>query len=328
MQYKNNTPPKARNSTYILTGENAFRKRRYLDKLRQRLVGEKTDAFNYTLYYAKDTTAADVINSLQTFSIAGNSRMIVLVEPELLPEEDKKSLIGHIRHYGQKDVFFVMIGGTPSAGLDEFIDSLPENTERIPLNEIKPGDMALWVIKEFKARGKVISKKNADLVAESVGQDLAAAESFIEQASLFTGDREDIADDDTKLFLYTAAENSIFSLLDAINKKAPDRALLILKDILQVESKPGKMIGFLAWHIIRLIRVKSMLSAGMPRADMISILRIKPYGFDKLVSQAREFTLTRLKNDLQSLSDTDLLIKQGNVRDDYLIEALIVKLAS
>jgi len=328
MPQKSNIPPQKHASTYLLIGEDEFRKRRYLNRLKGKLIDKGSDAFNYNLYYAKDTIASDIINFLQTFSISGGNRMAALIEPEAFSEEDKKHLVSYIKKTREENIYLVMLGGKPSARLDSFAKTLPANVAIIDSAANKTDDISAWVVKEFEKTKKKISHKSAVLISDATKQDIGKAISVIEQVSTFIGDRENVTDDDILFFLDTPPESSTFLLLDAINAKKPDKALLILKELLRTESSPTQMIGFLSWHIIRLIRVKRMLSSGVSRADMLSGLKINLYRLDKLIIQAREFTLNRLKKDLQALSETDLLIKRSNIRDDYLLETLIVKLAS
>jgi len=328
MPQKSNIPPQKHASTYLLTGEDEFRKRRYLNRLKGKLIDEGSDAFNYNLYYAKDTIASDVINFLQTFSITGGNRMAALVEPEAFSEEDKKHLVSYIKKPREENIYLVMLGGKPSARLDSFAKTLPANVVGIDSAANKTDDMSAWVVKEFEKNKKKISYKSAALISDAAKQDIGKAISVIEQVSTFIGDRESVTDDDILFFLDTPPESSTFLLLDAINAKKPDKAALILKELLKTESSPVQMIGFLSWHIIRLIRIKRMFLGGVSRADMLSGLKISPYRLDKLIAQAKEFPLGRLKKDLQVLSETDILIKRSNAKDDYLLEMLVVKLAS
>ena len=328
MPQKTNIPPQKNTLTYLITGEDEFRKRRYLDRLKGKLMGKTADAFNYNLYYAKDSAASDVINFLETFSITGGNRMAALIEPETFSEEDRRHLVLYMKKPCPGSAFLVMLGGKPSARLESFVKTLPVSVARIDSSANKTDDISDWIVKEFEKSKKKISHKSAALISDATKQDIGKTISVIEQVSIFMGARESVTDDDIMFFLDMPTESSTFLLLDAINAKKPNKALLILKELLKTESNPMQMVGFLSWHIIRLIRVKRMLSMGASKAEMLSRLRMSLYRLDKLIIQAREFSLSRLKKDLHALSETDILIKRSNARDDYLLEMLVVKLAS
>jgi DNA polymerase III subunit delta len=328
MQQKSNIPPQKNTLTYLITGEDEFKKRGYLHKLKSMLMAKGADEFNYSLYYAKDAKAADIIDFLETFSITGASKMAVIIEPEAFMVDDKKHLFLYMKKPRRDGVFLVMLGGKPSAKLDTLAKALPKDTARIDTTAGKTDDISAWVMEEFQERNKKISRRSASLISDNAKQDMGKAVSVIEQVSVFTGSRESVTDGDIMLFLDMPVESSTFLLLDAINDKKPDKAILILKELLRAESRPVQMIGFLAWHIIRFIQLKKMLLKGASRDDMLSKLRVNSYRLDRLISQARQFSLSRLRIDLKALADTDMLIKRSSVRDDYLLEALVVKLAS
>lgn len=322
-----NIPPPAEPLTQILTGQDAFRKRLYLDRLKAGLLKTKEIDFNYSLYNAKNAIMADIINSLQTFSISNTSRLIVLEEPEVLSETDRTILLSCIKKPRKDKTFFVMIADKPSAKLDRFLDVLPVEVKRVDLSEIKPASMHSWISAEFKKRNKSISKKNIELIAEATKKDFGKTLAVIEQASLFAGERENVTEDDVQIFLGENSDVFVSNLLDSINSKAPDKALLILKKILNSNSTPVQMVGLLAWRITSLIKIKKLLAMGASRKEMFSCLKTGSYRLNGLIAQAGGFTLKRLRKDLQDLLNTDLLIKTSGIKDDLLLEMLIVRLA-
>ncbi|MFA5369550.1 MAG: DNA polymerase III subunit delta [Candidatus Omnitrophota bacterium] len=327
MRHTGNPPPQKHAITYLLTGEDEFRKRFCLDKLKKRLIGENADAFNYNLYYARDISAAVIIDFLQTFSITGPCRMAVLVEPEAFSEENRRHIAAYIKNPRLGGVFLVMLGGRPSVKLQNFSRSLPVSVERIDTTIDDEGDISDWVIKEFGKNGKRIGRETTALISEAAKQDMGRALSCIEQVSAYAGIRQDIRGDDIALFLDAPVESSTFALLDAINAKTPDKALIVLNDLLRTNLSAIQAIGLLTWHIIRLLRVKRMLSSGVSTQDMMAGLKTGSYRLNKLITQAKGFSTVRLKKDLMALSETDIWIKSNNINDNYLLEALIVKLA-
>jgi DNA polymerase III subunit delta len=328
MLHKSNISPQTNTLTYLIIGDDDFKKRGYLNGLRTKLIGKGVDAFNYSLFYSKDTRADDIIDFLETFSCTGGKKMAALIEPELSSEEERTKIISYIKRLRGTGAFFVMVGGKPSLKLNSFIKMLPKDTERIDTSSDKTEGLCTWVMKKFEKNKKKISRRNAELISDNTSNDIGKAVSVIEQALSFSGDRDTITEDDIMLFLDVPPDSSTFMLLDAVNAKKSDKALLILRQLLNTGTNPIQMIGFLSWHIVRLIRLKKMLLSGAARQDMLACLKISGYRLDRLIVQSREFTLGRLKKDLQALADTDTLIKRSGIKDDYLLEALIVKLAS
>jgi DNA polymerase III subunit delta len=320
-------PPKIEPQIQIITGQDGFRKRLYLDRLKRDIVGKGNNPFSYILYNAKDMEFPDLLHSLQNLSIASGPRMVALTEPEILPEHDRKRLADCLTETIEKSVFFIMIADRPSAKLDRFISTLPDKVRRVDLSPARQSDMNQWIELEFKKLKKRISRKALCLISESAMDDFGKALSVIEQVSLFTADRENITENDVRFFVDAAIDNSVSELLASIHSNSPDKALLISKDILISGSSPVQMIGLLTWHVTRLIRIKKLLIRGVSRNEMFSYLKIGSYRLNNLVAQAGRTTLKKLKNNLHELINTDLLVKTSNIKTDMLIEMLVVKLA-
>lgn len=322
------TPPGSGSKTYLLTGEDEFRKISYLDKLKSDIIGKKANAFNYNLYYAKDTTAAEIIRSLETFSLTGSKRLVVLKDLDVLREEEKVILAEYIGKGFLSDATLILMSSKSSVKTEKFLKSVSGKIEKLTFSKLQADKVALWIIKEFKQHKKLISRRSAELILESAEQDFGRVSSMIKQILLFIGDKEKIADNDILQFADLPLESSTFGLLDSISDKDAKKALIILKSLFQSGSSPVQILGLLTWHVTRLIAVKRLLQKKVPRTDMFSYLKVGTYMLSRLISQAGELTLDRLKKDLQILLDTDLLIKRSSIKDNFLLEMLVVKLSS
>jgi len=322
-----NTPPiKKPAQVYIITGEDGFRKKLCIDRLKEKILGKNKGEFDYCLYYAKDSLLSDIMDFLRTFSVSGSNKLAVIIEPENFSEEDKALFAGFLKNL-RKGAFTILVGGKTSRLLTAFVSMISGYAEKTSLSALSVDDMSAWITGEFKKTNKKISRKSADIISESAAGDTARALSITEQVSTFLGDRETVTEDDVRLFVDSSANVTAFNMLDFISAKMPDKALGALNELIITEPKPEKIVGLLAWHIARLIHVKSMLACGISRPHMISELKISQYALTRLISQAEEFTMKKLKTNLEALSQTDILIKRSSFKGPYLLEALIVKLA-
>lgn len=326
MSQKPKTSPRSSNGVYVFTGEDEFRKSLSLDKLKKKLLGERTDLFNYELYYGNKDSAEEVIRSLGTLSLTAGRKLVVLKEPELLSENDRARLIGYLKHPREDKTVFVLLTQTLPAANDPLSKALSKYAQVVNFTKLKPDEIASWIIKEFKDRNKIINSQRARLLSQSVQEGLGQIFSVIEQISIFTGKRENITDDDLSCFCQELPESSAFELLDRINDKDTARSFQILKSLLRSDNNPSQIIGLLGWHTTRLITIKRMLMMRISRNEMASYFNIGSYILSKLVSQAENFTLKQLKGHLNALLDTDLMLKRSNIKGELLLEMLLVRL--
>jgi len=328
MQQAIKASPKTGSKIYLLTGEDEFRKIAYLNKLKSDIIGDNADTFNYNLYYAKDTTAEEIIRSLETFSLTGSKKLVVLKDLDALREEDRAVLVEYINSAVSANATLVLISSKSCAKTEKFLRKISSRIEKLVFSKLQADKVVSWIINKFKQENKQISRRSAELVFDSAQQDFGRISSMISQLLLFIAEREKVIDDDILQFADIPLEGSTFGLLDSINEKDLRKSLIILKGLFQSGSSPVQILGLLTWHITRIMAVKRLLLKKVSRADMALSLKTGTYVLGRLVSQASGVTLDRLKSDLQALLETDLLIKRSSIKGDYLLEMLVVKLSS
>lgn len=327
MQKKTTKTSPPASGVYLFTGEDEFRKRLYLEKLKKRLLGEDIDAFNCESFYGRESSAGDIIRSLETLPLPAGRKLVIVKEPESLPKDDKGRLKDYLKHRTGSRAVLVLLTERHASRDDNLISALSKEAKAVDFSRPGPEEISAWIVKELKDRGKTISRRSAGLIRDASGQDLTQAYSIIEQLSIFSGERERITDDDAEYFTSagTLPESSAFRFLDYINDRDTGSSLSILKNLFSSGSSPAKIIGLLSWHITRLIAVKRMLSKGISRNNMLSYFNMGSHTLDRLISQAESFTLRQLKGQLDALLDTDLMLKRSSFKDEFLLEMLVVK---
>ncbi|NQT95395.1 MAG: DNA polymerase III subunit delta [Candidatus Omnitrophica bacterium] len=329
MPQKTKTPSSPTQTAYLLTGEDEFRKNLSLDKLKTKLLGDKADPFNYCLYYGKTTTAEEVIRSLDTLPLTGAKKLVVLKEPELLSEDDKSVLLNYLKTAQGPKTFLIMLTVSGSSKSEKFSKDASKSARVFDFPKLESNEVTSLVIREFKSHNKRINRQHAELISEESQQDIGRALPLIEQILIFVGKRENVTGEDITQFTQgSLQEASTFKLLDLIDQKDTIGALRILKRLLRTESNPSQIIGLIGWHIARLISIKRMLIKKIPRADMQSYIRTGTYILNRLISQADNFTLNRLRRQLDTLTDIDLLLKRSSIKGEFLLEMLVVKLSA
>jgi len=313
---------------YLLTGEDEFRKNLFLGRLKEKLLGAKTDAFNYEVFHAEASTMQEIRNSLETLPLTGGEKIVVIEDPELMADDDRQNLISYLQHARDSRVGLIILTRYSRDSKDKFKTTLLKYTKNTDFPRLKPEEISAWITREFKLRNKIINRHSAESIREAAGYDLQRALSLIEQLTVFTTGRDRISEEDVSRFCELPLEGSTFRLLDYINNKNARRSLSILKGLLRTNSSPSQIIGLLNWHIGRLIDVKKAVIGNMPKDEIASSLNIGNYALGKIMVQARNFTLRQLRGHLKSLLGTDLMLKSSGVKGEILIEMLVVKLCT
>ncbi len=314
--------------TYLLTGEDEFKKLSYLNKLKADIADKEPDAFNYNLYYAKEATAEDVIRSIETFPLTGGKKLVVLRDLEDFPQQEKTILLDYVKKGFSDNAVLVLVSSKSPAVQRKSAGSLQGKVEVLSFSKSGTSDLLSWIRAEFKKRGKTIERNLAEYMLRAENGDFGRLSSVIEQISLFKADKPDITLSDVSYFTDITHESSTFKLLDFINDKDAGNALLVLKNLLKSGTNPVQVVGLISWHVTRLMKVKRLLLRNMPRRDISSYVKASGYVLNKLIAQAGGFSIDKLKGNLEELLDADLKIKRSNISGEIILEALVVRLAS
>jgi len=322
------TEPRSPGGVYLFTGEDDFRKQLSLDKLKTKLLGANPDILNYESYYGKQASAREIIGSLESITLTGTKKLVVLKDPESMPESEKAGLIAYLKRHDNSNSVFVLFSRSLPLKNDKLSTALLKHARVIDFEKLGQDEMLPWIVKEFKARKKRIDNQGARLIFEAAQGEAGCALSTIEQVSVFTGSRETVTEDDIAAFCQAPPEGSTFKLLDSINDKDTKSALRILSRLLGSGNTPFQIVGLLSWHILRLITVKRMLAKRVSKEAMSSYLKLGSYVLSRLIPQAQNFSAGELRGHLNAVLETDLMLKRSPVKAGTMLEMLVAKLSS
>jgi DNA polymerase-3 subunit delta len=169
------------------------------------------------------------------------------------------------------------------------------------------------------SRQKVeISADAAGLLGERVGPQLLLLRQEIEKAALLAGPGEPIERKHVEDSVAAVADEPIWDLTDAIGQGKPADAVDLLARMLSHGAAAPAILGALASHFRKLVRVGHGESVSGP-----------PFVVRKLEQQAQRYPARRLVFCLRSIHRTDIELKGGSVmRPDRALEQLVLTLAS
>jgi DNA polymerase-3 subunit delta len=179
-------------------------------------------------------------------------------------------------------------------------------------------DLAAFLRNEAKAQAVEISPDAAGLLAERVGSQLLLLRREIEKAALLAGAGERIERKHVEDAVTAVADEPIWDLTDAIGQGRTAEAVALLARMLSHGSPAPAILGALASHFRKLVRVGHGESiAG------------HPFAIQKLEKQARRVSSRRLIVCLRAIHRTDVELKGGSImRPDRALEQLVLALAN
>jgi DNA polymerase-3 subunit delta len=179
-------------------------------------------------------------------------------------------------------------------------------------------DLAQFLKQEAKRQGVDLAADAAGLLAERVGPQLLLLRQEIEKAGLLAGPGERIERSHVEASVAAVAEEPIWDLTDAIGQGRTADALDMLARMVAQGAAAPAILGALASHFRKLVRVGQGDSVAGP-----------PFVVRKLEQQARRYPARQLVGCLRAIHRADVELKGASVmRPDRSLEQLVLTLAS
>jgi DNA polymerase III delta subunit len=182
----------------------------------------------------------------------------------------------------------------------------------------KEGQLAAWIEQRARERSIRLGRGAAQVLAERVGgfvregdidrrrQGLLAV-GELEKLALYRPNAE-IEPDDVRELVSEAVPGSTWALLDAIANRRIRQATELLERLLGSTPEPV-LVVVIHRRFRELIEVADRLESGEAPASLVRSMKLKPFRAEKLVEQARHWTLPELMAALDGLFALDVAVK-------------------
>ena len=272
-----------------------------------------------------ETDAASIGMRVATAPLFGGGTVAVVVDPGplLKSKADREALDGAIRTVapGNALVFIEQgdMGTRRSAALQGLETSvLKAGGDAKQYKAPREGQLAAWIEGRAREREMQLGNGAAKELARRVGGFVHEGDVDRQrQGALAVGELEKLAlyrpfdpvtEDDVRSLVAEVVPDSTWAFLDAVADRKAAVAGPLLDRLLESTPEPVILVQ-LHRRIRELIEVADHLAAGAAPSSLVRTLGMKPFRVDKLVGQARRWTIAELEDALEGLLDLDAMVK-------------------
>lgn len=201
-----------------------------------------------------------------------------------------------------------------------------ELPRKSPRSKVVDFDFARWLVGRAKADfDKTMEQGAAEALAE-MGAELGVLYAELEKAALHAGSADRITRADVEAVCLGCASASVWEFCDAVGARETERALGLLRTLMENGETAYRLVPLLATHFCRLGVV-----VGLEHPDARSIAaalpgRSWPAMTQALAAQARRHTPESVARALDLLAQADAMLKSTRHDDMFVLDRHLIEI--
>jgi DNA polymerase-3 subunit delta len=303
---------------YLLAGEEALLRDDALEAIRLATLGAAPQDFDLDRLDGASATPGALLDAVRTLPVLAPRRLVVVRDPD--PPRGGRGLGDAIAEAvaalaPDAETVLVVVAARADARA-RWVKAFGKSVVRCDPPR-RGRAVAAFVAAEARRQGVALEPGAAQLLAERVGPQLLMLRQEIAKAALLAGPGHPVQRSHVASGTSQTAEEPIWDLTDAIGDGRVSDALVVLSRLQRAGAAPPLVLGSLASHFRRLLRLASGERVAGP-----------PFVVRKLEGQARRYRRSRLLACLRAIHETDIALKGvGALRPETALERLVIALA-
>ncbi len=325
----------------LLYGNDEFAMRRRLDAFLSGFPDPTSAQMNTARLEARTMTEDDLNNAVNAMPFLAKQRLVILSNPSaryisaeahkrfcdflsrvpsttrlVMTEELELKTYKDKSRQEKEDEKHWLVKWVKKAGLGLERCGLPAQWE-----------MTGWITKQAQEQGGQIEPAAAARLAEMVGPDPQQAAQEITKLLTYVNWARPIKVDDVLAVSIVTAEADVFKMVDALALGNGREAQRLLHRLLENEDAFG------VWPMVirqfrLLILAREVIEQHGGEAEAAQAMGVHPFVAEKMVGQAKRFSLSALEKIYHKLLEIDEAAKTGRMPLDVAMEMLVMELAA
>lgn len=280
-----------------------------------------TTEFDKQVIYASDNSLVEILDAASAFPFGSDKKFIVVKEADKL--KDKKGLVFYCKQPPSfTTLLFLHSGEIPNLDSEPF-PSLYSFGYLFEGKELKGVNLIDWLLDFAESKNLKLSKENAQMLVDIVGENRSMLEHQFEKFTTFLGDKKEISIETITALSTELKEFNIFDLLNAIGKREKAKALKIVMNLYEKENELISILAMLNKYFTGLLRLNEMNEKKIDPFTQARIIGTNKYYLKDYESARRNYSDFQLYNAIEAILKADIQKKSSFTDDRTLLTALI-----
>jgi DNA polymerase-3 subunit delta len=305
---------------YLIVGEESLQRDEALALLRTHVLAGAPADFNFDRLEGAATTPARLIDALRTLPVMAEHRLVELREPEAARGAGRglaDALAALVEELAGGSRSVLVVVAAKADRRTRWVRAVGD-AATVPCEAPRGRrELVSFIRGEAKRQQVALAAGVAEQLAERAGAQPLLLRQEIAKLSLLAGPRGEVTREHVAAAAVDVAEEPVWELTDAIGDGRGAEALALLARLARGGAAPPLVLGALASHFRRLLRLRGGERLGLP-----------PLVRQKLEAQAQRYSEARLVACLGAIHETDLALKgSGALAPGLALERLVIGLS-
>ena len=315
------------NNVFVFLGPELGKKQDAIDSAEKKFMG--AEIFNF---YANETTAGIIADSLQNMNLFNEKRIIIVKNAELIKKKYEIEILSSCIKNMEKSAALIFISDENklSPGLEDALTKagVPKANRQI-FYELFEREKNEWVRQFFKNEGYDIGKESISAILELVENNTAALRMECSRLINFLPENRQINPQDIDKWISHNRDESAFTLFSRIAAGDLSKALESISVMLAAKESAQSILAGLAWCFRKLGDYHALLeTSGNP--DPFELKKIglsSPKQKDNYAAAAKRFTAEDTGECLALTAEYSVLMRSpAAVMENILMDRYIISI--
>ncbi len=292
-----------------------------IEKLIKDFLPERTESIGMRTFYGDETQLDEVVMECSTPPFFSPRKVVVVRKFELLDRSEKSESkeIRPMLDYLQNPLdttLLICLAETTDARKPLF-KAFEARKGIIECPALNANELKEWIRGYLSNKKKRISPEALEEFVARCGTKLSDVQNALTLLLGFVGDKEAITIKDVLESCADVAEESIWSLTDAIALGNMKGSWLILNDLLRQGKEPPEIVGVLHWLLENAYKTTE-ISEEKPRSSFVA---------KKVAPLAKRFGVKKLVSAMNLCNETTYSMRETGMDERTALELLVLKLS-
>jgi len=333
-QLKANKPSRV----YFIYGNEAYLKRKAVERVLEVCVDEETADFNYQRFFGNDVDIREVDDASGQLPIMAEHRCILLEDYDIVhaSADNIDRLCNCISNMPEMNVLVIWQNGAETPHKDKKVEKIAKLCGKegsvMKLDIPRMSELAMLLCEKAEELGCRLVKNDAYYLIDRCGRDMTTLYGELEKLAIYSG-KKAITKEAIDLVCSTSIEGDVFKISKSILQGKNDDAFRTVERLLAQKVNPIEIFSQLGSNFVDLYRVKCAFGAGYS-AEQLQEAYPGDYNESKKfrLKDATEiysgYSLAVLRRYIELLYNAELDLKSGKIDRKTCLEQLVARLCA